>query len=317
MKKALITGGAGFIGAHLVEKLLQAGHQVICLDNFITGRRENIKDFLKNPQFSLIEADITQPFNNTTIQQLNNLDFIYHLASPASPVDYQKYPIETLMTNSLGTYHLLELAKQNQARFLLASTSEVYGDPQEHPQKETYWGYTNPVGPRACYDEAKRFAEALSVNYQRQFNLDLRISRIFNTYGPKMRADDGRVVSTFINQALQGKPITVFGQGEQTRSFCFVSEMVAGLNKAMESKQASAGEIFNLGSPKEVRIIDLAKMIKAMTKSQSVIEFASLPTDDPVQRQPDIAKAKKILGWQPVIGLEEGLRQTINYYESC
>ncbi len=310
--KSLIAGGAGFIGAHLVEKLLQVGHQVICLDNFITGRRENIASFLKNPKFSLIEEDITK---FSILNFKFSIDFIYHLASPASPVDYQKYPIETLMTNSLGTYHLLELAKQNQARFLLASTSEVYGDPQEHPQKETYWGNANPVGPRACYDEAKRFAEALGVNYQRQFNLDLRISRIFNTYGPKMRSDDGRVVSTFINQALRDEPITVFGQGQQTRSFCFVSDMVDGLLKAMNNEQTN-GEIFNLGSPEEIRIIDLAKLIKAMTQSRSVIKFESLPTDDPVKRQPDISQAKKILKWQPMIGLEEGLRKTIDYYEN-
>jgi len=313
--KSLVTGGAGFIGSHLCEKLLQEGHEVICLDNLITGRKENVEELLKNPQFSLIKADVTQHFNTSTLQHFNNVNFIFHLASPASPVDYQKYPIETLMTNSLGTYNMLELAKKTQSRFLLASTSEVYGDPQKHPQNETYWGHVNPVGPRSCYDEAKRFAEALCVSYQRKFNLNISIVRIFNTYGSKMRSNDGRVVSTFINQALQGKPITVFGKGIQTRSFCFISDMIKGLMKVVNSDQAKS-EIFNLGSPHEVRIIELAELIKQLTDSQSEIEFAELPTDDPVRRQPDISKAKQRLKWEPKIGLEEGLRKTITYYES-
>lgn len=313
--KILVTGGAGFIGSHLCERLLQDNHEVICLDNFITGRKENIEELLKNPKFSLIEADVTQQFNNLTIEQLSNLNLIFHLASPASPVDYQKYPIETLMTNSLGTYNMLELVRKTQSRFLFASTSEVYGDPQEHPQKETYWGHANPVGPRACYDEAKRFAEALCVNYQTKFNLDVRIVRIFNTYGPEMRVDDGRVISTFINQALANKPMTVFGKGKQTRSFCFISDMIEGLVKAMTSNQAK-GEIFNLGSPMEVEIITLAKLIKKLTNSQSKVKFEDLPTDDPARRQPDIAKAKNILDWQPMVRLEEGLKKTISYYES-
>ncbi len=311
--ESLVTGGAGFIGSHLCERLLEEDHKVICLDNFITGRKENIKPLLKNKKFSLIEADVTK--QNSIPSTLYPIRYIFHLASPASPVDYQQYPIETLMTNSLGTYNLLELARKNKAKFLLASSSEVYGDPLKHPQKEDYFGHVNPVGPRACYDEAKRFAEALTMSYFRQFNLDVRIARIFNTYGPKMKPDDGRVVSTFINQTLRNKPMTVFGDGKQTRSFCYISDMIEGLMAAMFKKNIQ-GEIFNLGTPQEVRIIELAKLVKKLTKSQSKIKFTKLPTDDPRRRKPNIAKARKMLKWEPMVNLEEGLKRTIEYYES-
>lgn len=311
--RTLVTGGAGFIGSHLCERLLEEGHKVICLDNFITGRKENIKPLLKNKKFSLIEADVTK--QNSIPYTLYPIRYIFHLASPASPVDYQKYPIKTLMTNSLGTYNMLELARENKARFLLASSSEVYGDPKEHPQTETYWGCVNPIGLRSCYDESKRFAESLTIAYFRKFNLDIRIIRIFNTFGERMRKDDGRVISTFINQALKGEPITVFGKGTQTRSFCYISDMIEGLVKAMFEKNTK-GEVLNLGSPQEVRIIELAKLVKKLTKSQSKIKFTKLPTDDPRRRKPNIAKARKMLKWEPRVNLEEGLKRTIEYYES-
>jgi len=308
--KVLVTGGAGFIGSHLCEKLLSDGYQVICLDNFLTGRKVNIKHLLSNKNFSFIEADVTSHQSPVTSHQFN---YLFHLASPASPVDYQKYPIETLLANSLGTYNMLELAKKNKAGFLLASTSEVYGDPEEHPQKETYWGNVNPVGLRSCYDESKRFAEALTMSYYRQFNLNVRIVRIFNTYGPRMKPDDGRVISTFINQALKGESLTVFGEGSQTRSFCYVADMVEGLIKTMFEKGIK-GEILNLGLPQEVQIIELAEAIKKLIKSRSEIQFAKLPVDDPSRRNPNITKAKKMLNWEPKIGLEEGLKKTIEYY---
>lgn len=310
--RTLVTGGAGFIGSHLCERLLEDKHQVICLDNFITGRKENIKHLENNPHFTFKKVDITQ-FSIFTFQF--SIDYLFHLASPASPVDYQKYPIKTLMTNSLGTYNMLELARENKAKFLLASSSEVYGDPLEHPQTEDYWGRVNPIGPRSCYDESKRFAEALAMSYFRKFDLDVRIIRIFNSYGPKMKPDDGRVVSTFINQALKGEPITVFGKGTQTRSFCYISDMIEGLVKAMFEKNTK-GEVLNLGSPQEVRIIELAKLVKKLTKSQSKIKFTKLPTDDPKRRKPNIAKARKMLKWEPRVNLEEGLKRTIEHYES-
>lgn len=309
--KVLVTGGAGFIGSHLCERLLEKAYQVVCLDNLITGRKENIEHLKSNPNFTFIEADVTE---ESIKYQALSIKYLFHLASPASPVDYQKYPIKTLMTNSLGTYNMLEFARKNRAKFLLASTSEVYGDPLEHPQKETYWGNVNPVGERSCYDESKRFAEALTMSYFRQYNLDVRIIRIFNTYGERMRKDDGRVISTFINQTLNNKLITVFGDGSQTRSFCYIADMIKGLIVAMLGKNTK-GEIFNLGSPQEVRIIELAKLVKKLTKSRSEVQFTKLPTDDPKRRKPDITKAKKILDWQPKISLEEGLKRTIKYYE--
>lgn len=309
--ESLVTGGAGFIGSHLCERLLEEGHEVICLDNFMTGKKGNIEPLLNNEKFFLIEEDVTEfSLNRLT----SPISFIFHLASPASPIDYQKYPIKTLMTNSLGTCKMLRLARKKKAKFLLASSSEVYGDPLKHPQKEDYFGHVNPIGPRACYDEAKRFAEALTMSFYRQYDLDVRIARIFNTYGPRMRANDGRVVSSFINQALQNKAMTVFGKGTQTRSFCYISDMIEGLLAAM-TKEKIKGRVFNLGTNHEVRIIELAKKIKKMTKSRSRIKFTDLPEDDPKRRKPDIDRAKKVLKWQPKVGLEEGLKKTIEYYQ--
>jgi dTDP-glucose 4,6-dehydratase len=309
--ESLVTGGAGFIGSHLCERLLEEGHEVICLDNFLTGKKENIEPLLINEKFFLIEEDVTKfPLSRIT----SPISLIFHLASPASPVDYQKYPIKTLMANSLGTDKMLRLARKKKAKFLLASSSEVYGDPLKHPQKEDYFGHVNPIGPRACYDEAKRFAEALTMSFYRRYDLDVRIARIFNTYGPRMRVDDGRVISSFINQALQNKAMTVFGKGTQTRSFCYIEDMVEGLLVAM-MKDKTSGEVFNLGSNSEIRIIKLARTIKTLTKSRSKLKFTQLPEDDPRRRKPDISKAKKILKWQPKIGLKKGLLKTIEYYQ--
>jgi len=311
--KILVTGGAGFIGSHLCERLLKDGYQVVCLDNFLTGRKENIEPLLSNKRFSFVKADIT---GESIKYQVSSIKYLFHLASPASPKDYQKYPIETLMVNSLGTYKMLELAKKNRARFLLASTSEVYGDPLKHPQKESYWGNVNPIGIRSCYDEAKRFAEALTMTYFRKFNLDIRIARIFNTYGPKMRIDDGRVISNFINQALENKPLTVYGKGTQTRSFCYIDDLVDGLMKIMFQPNLQ-GQVINLGNPEEYKILQLAELIKKLTGSHSQIVYQSLPTDDPQKRRPDITKAKKLLNWQPKVSLKEGLKKTIEYYKFC
>jgi dTDP-glucose 4,6-dehydratase len=307
--KILVAGGAGFIGSHLCASLLKLNHQVFCLDNLITGREENIAELKENRQFIFIKEDIC----SLTFSQ--KIDYIFNLASPASPVDYQKYPIETLLVNSLGTKNLLQLALKNQAAFLLASTSEVYGDPAEHPQKEDYWGNVNPIGPRSCYDEAKRFAEALTMAYFRKHQTKIRIVRIFNTYGPKMKRNDGRVVSNFINQALIQKPLTVYGQGQQTRSFCYVSDMVDGLIKIMFSDQ-TVGQVINLGNPDERQIIEFAKLIKILTKSSSEIKYENLPEDDPARRCPDITRARKIVNWEPKIKLEDGLNQTISYFKS-
>ena len=308
MAKVLVTGGAGFIGSHLCEALLNQGEEVFCLDNFLTGNRKNIEYLLDNPRFHLIEWDVIKP-----LSQL--ITSIYHLASPASPIQYQKYPIETLLANSLGTYNLLELARKTDAKFLFASSSEVYGNPKEHPQRESYWGNVNPIGIRSCYDEGKRCGEAYVVAFIRQFDLDARIARIFNTYGPRMEKDDGRVISNFINQAIEGLPITVYGDGSQTRSFCFVSDMVEGLMKVM-SEEKSRGEIFNLGNSEEHTILELAKIIKTLTGSLSEIKFTGLPEDDPVRRQPDITRAKLILGWRPKVSLLDGLKKTIEYFQS-
>ena len=313
--KVLVTGGAGFIGSHLCEALLNKGYEVVCMDNLLTGSRKNIERFLNNPRFKFIKHDVIKPYNHVTIQPYNNLNFIYHLASPASPKKYQKHPIKTLLVNSVGTHNLLELAKETKARFLFASTSEVYGDPKEHPQKESYWGNVNPVGIRSCYDEAKRFGEAVTMAFVRKYDINARIVRIFNTYGPKTREDDGRMIPNFINQAIRNKPITVYGNGAQTRSFCFVSDMVKGLIKAIESENTK-GEVFNLGNPDERKILEIAQLVKKMTESSSEIVFKRLPEDDPTKRRPDIAKAKKILNWTPKIDLEQGLKETIKYFRS-
>lgn len=309
-KTCVVTGGAGFIGSHLCDRLLASGYSVICVDNFLTGRKENLLEALKNPQFRLVEHDIGEP-----LKQVANISYIFHLASPASVVDYQKYPEETAIVNSLGTRNLLQLARETGAKFLFASTSEVYGDPKEHPQKETYWGNVNPVGPRACYDESKRFGEMMTMVYKRRDGIDARIIRIFNTYGPRMRPDDGRVVSNLINQAIRGGPMTVYGNGHQTRSFCFVSDMVNGIMHAMFT-DGTNGEVINLGNPDEYRMIDLAEKIKEMTGATAEIVFKELPPDDPKERKPDITKAKALLGWEPNVSLDVGLEKTIAYYRS-
>lgn len=311
--KVLVTGGAGFIGSHLCEALLRRRCEVLCVDNLITGNKKNIKELINNPRFEFIKYDIIKQGNKITTKQCNNVNFIYHLASPASPKKYQKYPIETLLANSLGTYNMLNLAKETGAKFLYASSSEVYGQPKEHPQRETYWGNVNPTGLRSCYDESKRFGEATTMTFVRNCGVDARIVRIFNTYGPRMEKDDGRVISNFINQAITGHPITVYGDGRQTRSFCFIADMVDGLIKAMGEENTS-GEIFNLGNPDERQVIEIAKIIKAMTRSSSRITFTDLPEDDPTRRKPDIRKAEKILGWSPKVKLEQGLEKTIKYF---
>lgn len=304
----LVTGGAGFIGSHLCDALLKKGYKVFCLDNLITGTEENLAQAKQNSQFTFIRWDVTRQ-----LPLLGTLDYIFHLASPASVVDYQKYPEETALVNSVGTRNLLQVAKAYRARFLFASTSEVYGDPKEHPQKETYWGNVNPNGVRACYDESKRYGEMITMLYVRKYGVDARIVRIFNTYGPRMRKNDGRVVSNFVNQALEGKPVTVYGDGKQTRSFCFVSDLVAGI-VAMMFTDKTKGEVVNLGNPQEYTMLDLAKKIQAMTKTTAKISAGPLPPDDPLQRRPDISKAKKLLDWEPQVSADEGLKQTIEYY---
>lgn len=304
----LVAGGAGFIGSNLCDRLLASGYSVICVDNFLTGRKKNVQEALKNPRFRLVEHDVIKP-----LDKLSDVFYIFHLASPASVVDYQRLPEETALVNSVGTRNLLQLARETGAKFLFASTSEVYGDPKEHPQKETYWGNVNPVGPRACYDESKRFGEMMTMVYHRRDGIDTRIIRIFNTYGPRMRPDDGRVVSNFINQAIKGEPMTVYGGGNQTRSFCFVSDLVEGIIASM-FKNGTNGEVINLGNPEEYRMIDLAKKIKEMTGTPSEIVFKELPPDDPKERKPDITKAKTLLGWEPNVPLDVGLEKTIAYY---
>lgn len=312
MQKVMVTGGAGFIGSHLCEKILDTGYSVICVDNLITGSKKNIEHLLGNRNFEFIEADVCDV---AVSPKLSAVSYIFHLASPASPIDYQNHPEETLLTNSIGTLNVLKLAKESAARILIGSTSEIYGDPKEHPQKETYWGNVNSFGPRACYDESKRFAEAATYIFLKKYEIDARIVRIFNTYGPRMQKDDGRVVSNFINWAMAGEDLKVDGDGSQTRSFCYVSDMVEGIYKAMFT-EGTKGEIFNLGNPDEFTILELAKKIKELTNSKSEIVFSnSFREDDPMQRQPDISKAKKVLGWGPKILLDEGLQKTIEYYK--
>jgi UDP-glucuronate decarboxylase len=303
--RILITGGAGFIGSHLCDRLLAAGHEVVCLDNFFTGSKDNIRHLLGHNYFELLRHDIIEPI-------LVEVDQIYNLACPASPIHYQYNPVKTIKTSVLGALNMLGLAKRVKARLLQASTSEVYGDPLEHPQKETYWGHVNPIGIRSCYDEGKRAAEALMMDYHRQNSVDIRIVRIFNTYGPRMALNDGRVVSNFIVQALRGEPLTVYGQGAQTRSFCYVDDLIEGMIRMMECDNF-IGPV-NLGNPAEYSIMDFARMILKLTKSKSQVVYQPLPQDDPVQRQPDIGLARTRLKWEPQIGLEEGLRRTIEYF---
>ncbi len=306
MLRTLITGGAGFLGSHLCELLIEKGHQVICMDNLITGSIENI-DHIRDKNFHFIEHDVTN-----YIYIKGNLDYILHFASPASPVDYTNMPIQTLKVGSLGTHKALGLAKEKKARFLLASTSEVYGDPLVHPQSEDYWGNVNPIGPRGVYDEAKRFAEAISMAYHRYHNVDTRIARIFNTYGPRMRKDDGRVVPTFISQAINNEPITVYGNGKQTRSFCYISDLVEGIYKLLVSDEPNP---VNIGNDSEITILDFAKKVIDLTNSKSDIIFKELPIDDPKTRRPNIEKAKKVLDWQPKVMLDEGLKITIEWFK--
>jgi nucleoside-diphosphate-sugar epimerase len=308
-KTCVVTGGAGFIGSHLCDALLGLGHKVICIDNLLTGSEKNIELAKQNPNFSFLRHDIVESVPNIS----GRVDYVFNLASPASPMDFKKLAEEIALVNSIGTVHMLQLAQIQGARYVEASTSEVYGDPKEHPQKETYFGNVNPNGVRACYDESKRFAEAITMVYVRKYNLDARIIRIFNTYGPRMRKDDGRVVSNFINQALEGKPLTVFGDGTQTRSFCYVSDLVAGILAIMLADNLK-GEVFNLGNPEEYTVKDLAQKIKALTHSASPITFEALPEDDPTQRKPDITKAKTKLGWEAKVSVDEGLKKTIEYY---
>jgi len=304
--RILVTGGAGFLGSHLCERLLKEGHEVLCLDNFFTGRKSNITEFLKNPGFELVRHDIVLPI-------LLEVDKIYHLACPASPIHYQFNPVKTIKTNFLGTLNMLGIAKRTKARILLASTSEVYGDPVVHPQTEAYWGNVNPIGIRSCYDEGKRASETLMMDYHRQNRVDIKIVRIFNTYGPRMLQDDGRVVSNFIVQALKGVDLTVYGEGSQTRSFCYVDDLVDGLVRMMDSENF-IGPV-NLGNPEEYTILDFAKKIIAMTGSKSRIIHQPLPSDDPTQRQPDITLAGAKLGWKPTVSVDDGLKRTIAYFK--
>jgi UDP-glucuronate decarboxylase len=305
-KRILVTGGAGFIGSHLCERLLNDGHEILCMDNFFTGRKENIVHLMKDRGFELVRHDITQPI-------LLEIDQIYNLACPASPVHYQYNPVKTIKTNIMGALNMLGLAKRVRARILQASTSEVYGDPEVHPQREDYWGNVNPIGPRACYDEGKRCAETLMFSYHKQNGVDIRVVRIFNTYGPRMLEDDGRVVSNFIVQALRGEDITVYGDGSQTRSFCYIDDLVDALVKMME-QDGVIGPI-NLGNPKEFTILELATMVKDMTGSGSKLVYKPLPEDDPVQRQPNIELAIEKLDWSPGVELEAGLAKTIDYFK--
>jgi UDP-glucuronate decarboxylase len=306
MKKILVTGGAGFLGSHLCERLLKDGCDVLCVDNFFTGGKQNIAHLMRGPYFELLRHDITFPLYVEVAQ-------IYNLACPASPVNYQFDPVQTTKVSVHGTINMLGLAKRVKARILQASTSEVYGDPEVHPQKEDYWGRVNPIGPRSCYDEGKRCAETLFFDYYRQHKLDIKVARIFNTYGPRMHPNDGRVVSNFIVQALRGEPITVYGKGSQTRSFCYVDDMIDGLVRLMETDRGFTGPV-NLGNPGEFTILELAENVIKLTKSRSRIKLKPLPQDDPKQRQPDISLARKQLKWNPMVSLEDGLKETIRYF---
>ncbi len=322
--RTLVTGGAGFLGSHLCDRLIAEGHNVICLDNLLTGRPDNIDDLVGHPRFTFVQHDVTKPIDLPTLlgnskralgqghQGIHRLDYVLHFASPASPKDYARHPIHTLKVGALGTYHALGLAKANESVFLLASTSEVYGDPEVHPQPELYWGHVNPVGTRSVYDEAKRFAEAITMAYHREHGVKVRIARIFNTYGERMRVDDGRVLPNFLMQALQDKPLTVYGDGSQTRSLCYVSDLIDGLYRLLLSNETGP---LNLGNPEEVSLRDFAQEIIDLTGSKSTIVFEPLPTDDPVRRRPDISKAVATLGWQPKVSRREGIERVLPYFK--
>jgi UDP-glucuronate decarboxylase len=305
-KRVLVTGGAGFLGSHLCDRLVTEGHEVICLDNFFSGSKRNIDHLLGKPNFELMRHDLVQPV-------FLEVDEIYNLACPASPIHYQHNPVKTVKTNVMGAINMLGLAKRVKAKILQASTSEIYGDPKVHPQKENYWGNVNTIGPRSCYDEGKRCAETLFFDYHRQNNVNIRVVRIFNTYGPRMHPNDGRVISNFVVQALRNQDITVFGDGNQTRSFCYVDDLIEGLIRMMNGPDDFVGPV-NLGNPGEFSVLTLAELIIKLTDSQSKIVFESLPEDDPLQRQPDIALAKQQLGWEPRVDLQEGLMKTIEYF---
>jgi len=306
--RVLVTGGAGFIGSHLCDALLGNGHIVICVDNLLTGRIENVAHLSNEPRFEFLHQDVCQPFDCGAV------DYVFHLASPASPADYLRYGIETLRTGAQGSINCLELATKYNAKFLLASTSECYGDPQEHPQKESYWGHVNPIGPRSVYDEAKRFAEAVTMAYHRYSKVDTRIVRIFNTYGPRLQINDGRVISNFMRQALTAEDLTVYGDGSQTRSFCYVSDEVAGILALAKSNEH---EPVNIGNPGEFTILECAQVVLGVTGSNSKIRFEALPQDDPKQRCPDISKAKQLLGWEPSVDLRKGLRLSLDYFKAA
>jgi dTDP-glucose 4,6-dehydratase len=306
--RALITGGAGFIGSHLCDALLGEGHHVVCVDNFITGSARNLLHLKHDARFEVVEQNVNQPYD------VGRVDYVFHFASPASPVDYMEHGIETLRVGSLGTFNCLELARKYGARYMLASTSECYGDPLEHPQRESYWGHVNPIGPRSVYDESKRFAEAATVAYRRYRDVNTRIVRIFNTYGPRLQLNDGRVISNFMKQALRGEPLTVYGDGTQTRSFCYVSDEIEGILRLAASETQ---EPVNIGNPDEFTILECARLVRKVTGSQSVITYLPLPQDDPRQRRPDITKAKQLLGWEPKISLEAGLRLSQPYFEQA
>ena len=304
--RIVVSGAAGFIGSHMCDRLLKEGHSVVALDNFLTGSPANLAHLAKHPEFRFIEQDITKPF---TIE--GPVDSVMNMASPASPKDYLEFPIETLDVGSIGSRNMLELALAKGSRYMVTSTSECYGDPLVHPQVETYWGNVNPVGPRSCYDESKRFAEAITMAYHRKHGVRTNIARIFNTYGPRMKLDDGRVVPAFLDQALRGLPMTVFGSGSQTRSFCYVTDLVDGLFRLSQSDERYP---VNVGNPREMTILEFAEHIRKMTGTKSKLVYKPLPEDDPKQRKPDITKAKKLLGWEPKVPLEEGLRETVEYF---
>ncbi|TAM84368.1 MAG: SDR family oxidoreductase [Acidobacteria bacterium] len=321
----LVIGGAGFLGSHLCDRLIGAGHAVICMDSLLTGNFQNVRHLLSHPRFAFVRHDVTRPIvlasllehQSQTFSVSNGKDgkinYVVHLASPASPKDYARHPIHTLKIGAMGTYHALGLAKAHKSVFLLTSTSEIYGDPQVSPQAESYWGHVNPIGPRSVYDEAKRYAESIAMAYHREHAVKVRIARIFNTYGKRMRLDDGRAIPNFVAQALQGKPITIYGDGSQTRSFCYVSDLIEGLYKLLLSQEIGP---VNLGNPEEVPLLELANTVAEITASRSCLVFEPLPADDPARRRPDISKAKSTLKWQPRIGLREGIRRVLPYFRS-